>query len=166
MLKYHLDENIDVSSRRTSFIESSVAWIKKRFCIGPQSRIADYGCGPGLYALRLARHGAQVTGIDFSKRSIEYAGYAAKNESLSIRNINENYLDFETNGQFDLIIMIMCDFCALSPAQRTVMLNKFSRQLTSGCLLLLDVYSLSAFEKINPTSTCLGMNLYIFQHVT
>ena len=147
MLKYHLNENIDVSSRRISFIESSVEWIKNRFRIGPKSRIADYGCGPGLYSSRLAKLGARVTGIDFSKRSIEYAEIIAKKENLSVRYINENYLNFETNDEFDLIIMIMCDYCALSPIQRTIMLKKFRKQLVNGGFLLLDVYSLSAFEK-------------------
>jgi hypothetical protein len=43
--------------------------------------------------------------------------------------------------------MIMCDFCALSPVQRKVMLNKFCTMLAPGGSILLDVYSLKAFEE-------------------
>jgi hypothetical protein len=43
--------------------------------------------------------------------------------------------------------MIMCDFCALSPQQRKKMLNKFSKILDAGGSILLDVYSLTAFER-------------------
>ena len=43
--------------------------------------------------------------------------------------------------------MIMCDFCALGPTQRQEMLDKFYRLLQPGGSVLLDVYSLSAFEQ-------------------
>jgi 2-polyprenyl-3-methyl-5-hydroxy-6-metoxy-1,4-benzoquinol methylase len=68
-----------------------------------------------LYTERLAKCGANVTGIDFSKRSIEYAMDVAAREQLNIRYVNQNYLEFETEDRFDLVLMIMCDFCALSP---------------------------------------------------
>ncbi|HQC18592.1 MAG TPA: class I SAM-dependent methyltransferase, partial [Smithella sp.] len=57
------------------------------------------------------------------------------------------YLDFETDERFDLILMIMCDFCALSPAQRKTMLAKFHRLLEPAGSVLLDVYSLNAFNE-------------------
>ena len=43
--------------------------------------------------------------------------------------------------------MIMCDFCALSPEQRKVLLEKFKISLKSGGSILLDVYSLNAFNQ-------------------
>lgn len=118
MLKFHLDEKLDVSSRNIAFIDQSVDWIVSRFNIGAGKTIADFGCGPGLYTTRLARRHAVVTGIDFSKRSIQYAQETADRERLPFRYGNRNYLDFETDERFDLILMIMCDFCALSPAQK------------------------------------------------
>ena len=69
MLAYHLNDDIDLSSRNTEFIERSVEWIASRFDIGTGTKIADFGCGPGLYTARLAEKQAEVTGIDFSKRS-------------------------------------------------------------------------------------------------
>ena len=42
--------------------------------------------------------------------------------------------------------MIMCDFSALSPAQRRKMLNFFYIILNPGGDLLLDVYSMRAFD--------------------
>ncbi len=49
MLKFHLDEKLDVSSRNIAFIDQSVDWIVSRFNIGAGKTIADFGCGPGLY---------------------------------------------------------------------------------------------------------------------
>jgi 2-polyprenyl-3-methyl-5-hydroxy-6-metoxy-1,4-benzoquinol methylase len=88
MLEYHLNESIDVSSRKKSFIEPSVEWIVSHFNVNNRTEIADFGCGPGLYTTRLAEKGAVVTGIDFSKNSIEYAKQTVKSKGLNI-----NYLE-------------------------------------------------------------------------
>ncbi|MBW1781480.1 MAG: methyltransferase domain-containing protein [Deltaproteobacteria bacterium] len=147
MLSFHLNEATDVSSRNAAFMNRSVEWIASRFKIGKDRKIADFGCGPGMYATRLALRGADVTGIDFSWRSIAYAKKVAAEEGLNISYVNQNYLTVETEDRFDLILLIMCDFCALSPIQRKGMLRKFHNILKPGGSVLLDVYSLSAFEQ-------------------
>lgn len=115
--------------------------------------IADFGCGPGLYATRLALRQADVTGIDFSKRSIEYAREVAIREGLNIHYVNQDYLEFETDDRFHLTLMVMCDFCALSPTQRKKMLSKFHTILEPGGSVLLDVYSMTAFDQREEVST-------------
>ncbi|MDY0045127.1 MAG: methyltransferase domain-containing protein [Syntrophales bacterium] len=122
-------------------------WIVSTFKIGTDSKIADFGCGPGLYAAALAKHGARVTGIDFSSRSIGYAKKVACRTRLDINYVNQNYLDFEPEDRFDLVLMIMCDFCALNPSQRKGLLNKFHTILKHGGSVLLDAYSRAAFEQ-------------------
>lgn len=92
MLACHLNEGIDLSSRNASFIDRSAEWITSRFKVGAGMKIADFGCGPGLYTTRLAKKQAAVTGIDFSKRSIRYAKQVAASQGLPIRYINQNYL--------------------------------------------------------------------------
>ncbi len=141
MLEYHLNEAIDVSSRNKSFIENSVEWIVTHFGVHKSTEIADFGCGPGLYTTRLAERGAIVTGIDFSKNSIEYAKKAAAQKGLKINYVQKNYLDFDTTDRFDLITMIMCDFCALSPEQRKIILSKFHSLLKPYGTVLRDLYS-------------------------
>ena len=147
MLEYHLNESIDVSSRNKSFLERSAEWIVSYFEVDVKTTIADFGCGPGLYTIRFAEQGATVTGIDFSENSLMYAKQVAEQKGLTINYIHTNYLDFETSHRFDLITMIMCDFCALSPEQRKIMLSKFSSLLKSGGAVLLDVYSLNSFNQ-------------------
>jgi SAM-dependent methyltransferase len=147
MLSFHLNAELDVSSRNAAFIDRSVDWIVSRFNVGSGTKIADFGCGPGLYAVKLAQRQAAVTGIDFSNRSIQYAKEFSRQKGLSIHYVNQNYLEFETDDRFHLILMIMCDFCALSPGQRRHMLNKFYTLLDPGGSILLDVYSLKAFEQ-------------------
>ena len=158
MLTFHLNKDIDVSSRKVEFIDRSVEWISSRFNVRVGMKIADFGCGPGLYTTRLAQRQADVTGIDFSKRSIQYAQEVATREELSIHYVNQNYLEFETDDRFHLILMIMCDFCALSSTQRKKMLSKFHTILEPGGSVLLDVYSLKAYEQREESATY-GVNL-------
>ncbi len=148
MLAHHLDENTDIASRKGPFIEASVQWIMEHFALHEKSRVIDFGSGPGLYTNRFAGRGVRTTGIDFSKRSIEYARRMADAEKLPVDYIHADYLEHEPRGHYDLITMIMCDFCALSPVQRRRMLAKFAKALLPGGSMLLDVYSLTAYDSI------------------
>jgi len=69
--------------------------LTSHFEVDNNTEIADFGCGPGLYANR-----------------------EAAEKGLNVHYVLKDYLDFETTNRFDLITMIMCDFCALSPEQR------------------------------------------------
>jgi SAM-dependent methyltransferase len=141
MLALHLDPAVDAASRNREFLDRSADWIASHFGLASGSRVADFGCGPGLYAQRLARRGADVTGIDFSASSLRHARTEAAREGLQIDYVQADYLDFATERRFDLIIMIMCDFCALSPEQRAELLRRFRSLLAADGRVLLDVYS-------------------------
>ena len=152
MLQYHLNADIDMSSRNHAFIWQSVDWITAYFKIGAVTKIADFGCAVGLYSNALAEKGAKVTGIDFSGNSLNYAKKVATEKGLNINYVHADYLEFETDEKFDLILMIMCDFCALSHEQRAKLLSKFKVLLNSGGAVLLDVYSLNAFDQITESA--------------
>ena len=153
MLEYHLNEDLDISSRNKKFIGRSTAWIVSHFGVDNKTAIADFGCGPALYTTKMAERGAKVTGIDFSENSIKYARQVAEHKCLEIDYVQTNYLNFDTNKTFDLITMIMCDFCALSPEQRKIMLSKFHSFLKEDGFILLDVYSLNRFSRKEESST-------------
>ncbi len=152
MLQYHLNDNIEASSRNSTFIEKSCNWIADHFDV-KDKKVIDFGCGPGLYASWLAQKGAFVTGIDFSENSVNHARKVAEKKGLRINYIVSDYLNFETDEKFDLITMIMCDFCALSPAQRQILLTKFKAILKPEGSILMDVYSLNSFEKKSESAT-------------
>lgn len=159
MLEYHFNGSVDASSRNINFIKRSAAWIVDYFNLNAGSHILDLGCGPGLYTNKFAEAGINVTGVDFSKRSIEYARKIAYNYNLNVNYIAENYLAFETDKKFDLITIIMCDFSALSPYQRKVMLEKFKYMLKPKGKVLLDVHSLNYFNQKDESSK------YEFNHM-
>src|SRR5580693_3273328 len=50
--------------------------------VAPPGPIADLGCGPGAYALALARRGYEVVGIDGSPRMVEVARTRAARDKV------------------------------------------------------------------------------------
>ncbi len=153
MLEFHLNESVDLSSRNKDFISRSVEWIVSHFGVDSNTSMIDFGCGPGLYTSLFAENKAKVSGVDFSPRSIEYAREYANQNKLPISYYLNDYLEFETNEKFDLITMIFCDYCALSPAQRKILLAKMHKFLKPGGKVLLDVYSITAFDSKSEIAT-------------
>lgn len=154
MLELHLDKDTDLASRPHAFIQRSAEWMKSRFQIGANTVVFDYGCGPGLYTSLIARMGAKVTGIDFSKRSIDHATAYASKQGLEVSYVLEDYLHWETTHRADLITLIYCDLCPLSPQQRRVLFDKFRRHLKPGGSVVLDVCSVALFESKKEQAVC------------
>lgn len=148
MLEYHLNKSVDVSSRNYNFIASSLEWIIQKFELGQGKAVCDFGCAVGHYTSGFASAGAAVTGLDFSRRTLEYAKSKAAEESLCIDYRCMDYLSFSESGKYDLVTMIMCDFCVLSPEQRKTLLRVFFDALKSGGHVLLDAYTLAAFMQV------------------
>lgn len=143
LLELHLNQNCDAASRKRSTIEKTVQWIETHLD-NTQKSILDLGCGPGLYCELLAEHGHWVTGVDFSKRSIAYARQNAVQKDLKIDYLQKNYLDLSFENQFDLVIMIFCDFDVLVPDDRTRLLKNIFRALKPGGLFIWDTLNQKA----------------------
>jgi SAM-dependent methyltransferase len=139
MLKAHLDTGNDLASRRPETIQRSVDWMIETLGLQPGASILDLGCGPGLYATRLAEKRLRVTGVDYSRRSIEYAVQSAGQNNLDIRYRYQDYLTLEDEGQYNAALLIYGDFCPLSPAQRSRLLGNVRRALKPGGHFVLDV---------------------------
>lgn len=146
LLQVHLNQNIELASRKESTITKTISWILNKVD-GSQLTILDLGCGPGLYTEKLANHGHQVTGVDFSARSIEYANASAQKKKLNICYRQQDYLTLTEENQYDLIMMIFTDFGVLSPEQRTRLLAKIHKALKPGGTFILDVLNNNASIK-------------------
>ncbi len=105
------------------------------------------GCGPGLYAERLHKKGYNITGIDFSQRSINYARKKARERNQEINYVYKNYMDINYKNEFEIVILIYCDFGVLSDIRRQVLLKKIYESLKPGGKFIFDVFTLKEFEK-------------------
>lgn len=155
LLAAHLDPHTDAASRKPETVARSAAWVVEILGLQPGQRLLDLGCGPGLYAVPFARAGLQVTGVDISPTSIDYARAAARQEGLEIDYRCHSYLelDFEPGvepsvepsleagleARFDAAVLIYGDFCPLSPEQRARLLANLRRALRPGGAFVLDV---------------------------
>jgi SAM-dependent methyltransferase len=139
MLKAHLDPSNDLASRRPATIDRAVDWLIETLDLKPGNTLLDLGCGPGLYASRFARRGLQVTGVDYSQRSITYATLQAQEQNLEIDYRYQNYLELTDTGLFDAVLLIYGDYCPLSPEQRTRLLKNIRRALKPAGYFALDV---------------------------
>ena len=139
MLKAHLDPDRDLASRKHGTIDRSVEWITRNLGLQKGARILDLGCGPGLYCTRFAERGFIVTGIDYSRRSIQYATDHATSNSLKIEYLYENYLTIDYKNTFDLVTLIYCDFGVFSDQDRNLLLRKIHKSLKPGGRFLFDV---------------------------
>ncbi|MEO0882622.1 MAG: class I SAM-dependent methyltransferase, partial [Pseudomonadota bacterium] len=147
MLQTHLSQDTALASRTTDAIERVVDWIDQSVKLNGKS-VCDLGCGPGLYSNRFAERGAMVRGLDFSASSIEYARRNAPLNAGTVEYRIANYLHDPLPEQQDLVTLIYCDLCPLSPAQRRTLLTKIRQSLVQGGKLILDVYSKTAFDDV------------------
>lgn len=140
LLDIHLNPDIDLASRRRSSIESTVDWILNSVNM-EKMNILDLGCGPGLYAEIMSERGHKVTGVDFSRNSIEYARKEALKKNLDIEYVNQNYLELCEENKYDLVMMVFTDFGVLLPQERKTLLQNIHRALKPGGTFIFDVLS-------------------------
>jgi SAM-dependent methyltransferase len=138
MLSFHLNQETDLASRRFEIIDQVVNWIDSQLHLSGKS-ICDLGCGPGLYTQRFSNKGADVTGVDFSALSVEYADLKARENEQSIRYIHADYLLDDLPTGFDIVTLIYTDLCVLSPEQRTILLGRMREMLNADGRIVIDV---------------------------
>ena len=66
--------------------------------------ILDIGCGGGLLSEPMCRLGANVVGIDASKKNIEVAKFHAKKNNLKINYTCSSPEVFKSNKKFDVVL--------------------------------------------------------------
>lgn len=72
-------------------------------------RALDLGCGTGTNVITLAKHGWQVTGVDFARRAIQTARRKARQAGVQARLLQDDVTHLKNvQGPFDLILDIGC----------------------------------------------------------
>lgn len=152
LLEIHLNPEVDLASRKAKAINSTIQWVLDR--TGKSHiKILDLGCGPGLYTQLLAQKGHQVTGIDFSENSINYARQKAKSINLRIDYRKQDYLTISEIENYDLVLMVYTDFGVLVPEDRAILLSNVYKALKPGGCFIFDVLKDSGMNRhITPNS--------------
>ncbi|MBX3013430.1 MAG: class I SAM-dependent methyltransferase [Caldilineaceae bacterium] len=99
--------------------------VTKLLALQPGERILDIACGNGLYARRLAAHGANVVAFDFAQSMIEHARQYTTEQATVAERISYHVCDATDEaallrlgeGQFDGAIcnMALMDMAEIDP---------------------------------------------------
>ncbi len=159
MLREHLDQSHGAASRTAAERQLQIDWLWEKLELQAGARLLDFTCGPGLYAMELAKRGCFVTGVDFAPASIEYAGNLAAEQGVADRcdfalaDVREwdgdvgdaadaaDAGDAGDAGSYDAILFIYGQMAVFPPGEAQKLLNKLGRLLKPGgwlCLELLD----------------------------
>jgi len=141
MLREHLSQEHDLASRKTATIDGHVDWIFSEILGGRPGRVLDLGCGPGLYAQRLARRGCECVGLDFSPASIRHATGEAAVSGLRCRYVHGDLRDRDFGRGFDVVMMIYGQFNVFPKTVGMEILKKALAALVPGGRLLLELQS-------------------------
>jgi SAM-dependent methyltransferase len=147
MLQEHLSQAHDAASRRTPKIDAHVAWIHDHLLGGTPARILDLGCGPGLYASRLARLGHSCVGIDWGPASIAYARRTAAEGGLACTYIEADVREADYGQGYGLAMFIYGEFNVFRPVDTARILDKVYDALAVGGILLLEPHTYEAIAR-------------------
>ena len=153
MLAEHLSQEHDAASRRTGIVDRHVAWIHEALLEGRPTKVLDLGCGPGLYASRLAKLGHACTGIDLSPASIAYAQAQAPPDALDCRYVLGDLRRTEFGGGYGLVMMLFGEINVFRREEALAILQKARGALEPGGLLLLEPHTFEVVERSGRAGT-------------
>lgn len=139
MLQAHLSQEHEAASRKTEAIDAQVEHLTFAGILKEGDRILDLGCGPGLYTGRLCRKGLKVTGVDFSRRSIEYAVKDAVENDLDIDYRLADFFSIDFSDEFDAVTQIYGELNTFSDKKRDAFLASIHKALKPDGLFIFDV---------------------------
>jgi len=111
--------------------------------------LLDLACGTGELSVRLAKAGFNVTGVDLSEDMLAVAQAKSESQGEKISFFQQNMIDLEGQGQFDLIC-IFCDSLNYLSSEEEVLQTFLSvfQHLKKGGLFLLDVHSIFKISQV------------------
>jgi SAM-dependent methyltransferase len=139
MFEAHLNQVHDGASRRNAEIEKTVCHLITSGFLKTGEQILDLGCGPGLYSSRLCFKGMKVTGIDLSRRSIDYAQAQAERNEHDIDYICADFFDIDYEETFDAVLQVYGEICTFSDEKRDLLLSLVHRALKDNGIFIFDV---------------------------
>lgn len=139
LLEAHFNPEYDGASRKLETIEQTVDNLMKRLLLKQADMMLDLGCGPGLYSNRFCQAGMRVTGIDLSKRSIEYAQRQAEELGLNIEYIQGNFFDIKYDEMFDSVLQVYGEICTFRNEERDQLFKMIHKALKKNGLFIFDV---------------------------
>ncbi len=139
MLQEHLSQSHDLATRRAGIVDAHVEFIHQEILRARVTRILDLGCGPGLYAHRLARLGHHCDGVDFGPASIRYAREVSESEGLGCGFVCSDLRQAQFETGYGLVMMIYGQFNVFRRMEARDLVRRSHDALAPGGRILLEV---------------------------
>lgn len=150
MLREHLDESHAAASRNTKERQIQITWLWERLDLSPGKRVLDLACGPGLYAVELARRGCHVTGVDYSPASIAHAQELAHRYQVSERctfvECDVRDLNF-VKEEFDAALFLYGQLAVFPKEEARELLRQSANGMGPGGRLLVELLDQDRVDK-------------------
>jgi SAM-dependent methyltransferase len=131
LLREHLDQSHDGGSRRLTTVDRHIARLC-RLLPPPPARILDAACGPGLYSVRLAACGYQVTGVDANRAAINHARGLAREMGVAPRFSAGDLADLSLDQPVDAAILIYFVLEAVPRRRQVSILRRLAAAIRPG----------------------------------
>lgn len=154
MLREHLDDSHGAASRQAAERAAQLDWLWARLALEPGRRLLDLTCGPGLYAVALARRGVAVTGVDFGPASIAHARQLAEQQGVAGRCVfvEADVRDYEPEaGSYDAALFLYGQLAVFPRAEAAVLLGKAARALRPGGRLVVELLDPARIDRKDST---------------
>jgi 2-polyprenyl-3-methyl-5-hydroxy-6-metoxy-1,4-benzoquinol methylase len=115
--------------------------------------VLDLGCGPGRFAVPLAKAGFKVTGLDRTRMLLDRAKEYAAAQGVHVEWVQDDMRQFMRPDTYDLVISMFTSFGYFEDIHenRAVLENVF-RSLKPGGVLLMDIMGKEILaKKMQPT---------------
>lgn len=154
MLREHLDESHGAATRQTAEREKQLDWLWRQLNLESGAQVLDVTCGPGLYAVPLAKRGCRITAVDFSPASVAYARQLAESEGVAARctfteqDVRE--AEWET-AVYDAAIFLYGQLAVFTRAEAEALLAKITKALKPGGKLVVELLDQERVDKKKST---------------
>ncbi|MFN2452207.1 MAG: class I SAM-dependent methyltransferase [Candidatus Dormibacteria bacterium] len=138
LLAEHLDQRHDGASRRLSEVDRHVRRLT-RLLPSPPARLLDAGCGPGLYAVRLAAAGYEVVGVDLGAAVLEHGRALAAESGVSVDLRQGDLLEAPLGEGYDAALLVYFVVDGFPPRDGARVLRRVARSLRPGGRLIAEL---------------------------
>ncbi len=136
--KKYLNTYIDSTALKST--DKQVDFLLKKLHLKKNAKILDLACGHGRHAIKLAKQGYSVTGLDFSKHFIKLAKEEAKKQDAKVSFICDDMRKFSFVNKFNAVISMFTSFGYFDDDNDNILvLKKISRALKPKGIFFLDI---------------------------
>jgi ubiquinone/menaquinone biosynthesis C-methylase UbiE len=150
MLREHLDESHGAATRIAAERAVQLEWLWVKLNLQSGRQVLDVTCGPGLYAVELARRGCHVVGVDFSPAAIAYAKDLALSEGMAqdcaFIEQDVRCMDFG-QATFDAALILYGQLAVFTKAEAQALLHYLALTLKPGGKLCVELLNQERVDK-------------------